>query len=229
MRVRALSLIAVGLAFVALDFRIVALDLLLDPVGWLLVGAGAWKLGLVAPAALAAVAALASIPDVLAPYHYEDSSPFAQRWFPAVYALTDTAPGMVYEDRLEFDRLQGTRLIVAVLAVVAGGLALWSLLGTLRDRARAVHDGESAARLALLRWLVVLLWTAPYVCLAVAQGLGDDGFDPVWNGGFEALALVGMAVVAGVVWVLAINSNRQWTATDEERVGPWAEMIVRGS
>jgi hypothetical protein len=219
---------AAGVVLVALDFRIVAADVLPDPVGWLLVAAGAWKLALGLPALLGAAAALGSLPDVLAPHHYEATSPFAQRWFPAIHALSDPVPGLRYEDRLEFDRLHGGRLVLAVLAIVAGGLALWSILGTLRERAGALGDRESAGRLALLRWLVPCLWVAPYVGVAIVQGSGDQGFDPVWNGGLEAPALLGLAVAASVAWALVINSNRAWTATDEERVTPWAETMVDG-
>ena len=38
-----------------------------------------------------------------------------------------------------------------------------------------------------------------------------------------------IAVVLGLAWVLAINSNRAWTATDDDRATPWAEMIVKDS
>jgi hypothetical protein len=220
MRIRALSLMAVGVVIVALDFRIVALDVLPDVAGWLLIAAGAWKLALVRPSWLAVAAALASAPDALAPHHYENLAPFTGE------VVVDAGPGTTYPQRLVFDHLHDLRLLLVVLATVAGGAAVWSLLGTLRGRAAAAGDHESAGRLGLLRWLVPSIWVAPYVTVAVIQGLGHDGFDPVWNGGFELLALLGLAVVGALAWVLAINSNRQWTATEADLVTPWGEMMI---
>jgi hypothetical protein len=222
MRTRALSLLAAGLVIVALDLRVVAVDVLPDVAGWLLVAAGSWKLALPRPAWLAVGAGVASAADVVAPYRYDNLDPITGE------IVELPAPGTKYPQRLVFDHLHDVRLLLAVLAIVAGGLAVWSILGTLRRRADATGDDESARRLALLRWLVPSIWVAPYLALAVFQGAGDDGFDPVWNGGLELLALAGLAVVAGVVWVLATNSNRQWTATDDERTTPWAEMMVEG-
>lgn len=223
MRIRALSLIAVGVVVVALDFRLVALDLVPDAVGWLLVAVGAWKLVLHGPAGLAVVAALASAADVVAPHHYEDLDPVTGD------VVVSAGPGTDYPQRLVFDRLEDVRLLLVVLAMVAGGWALWSILGTLRRRAEATGDQEPAARLALLRWLVPLVWVAPFVGVAAIQAADGEGFDPVWNGSAEVLALAGIAVALGLAWVLAINSNRAWTATDDDRATPWAELIVKDS
>ena len=72
------------------------------------------------------------------------------------------------------------------------------------------------------------MWALPYVARAVWQGLVDDGFDPVWNGGWELPAMAGIATHG---WRVAITfgtwSNRRWSATGDELGSPWAELMVR--
>lgn len=216
---------AAGIVLVILDFRIVAFDALPDVAGWLLVGAGAWRLSLRVPFALAVVAALAAAADVVALYHYESTAPFLKRWFPTAYALTNPTPGLVFPDRFEFDQLTGLRFALALLAMVAGGLGLWSLLGTLRDRARAAGAEDASGRLTIARWSVMVVWTAPYVGVAISQADGA-GFDPVWNGGHEIVALVGLIVVAITAWLLVIYNNRVWSAPAGGSINPWAEMMA---
>jgi hypothetical protein len=222
-RTKPLTLIAIGVVLVAVDFRIVAFDALPDVVGWLLVAAAAWRLTLRPTAGVAVIAAAASAPDLVAPHHWEALDPLTGAVVPS------PGPGTAYDERLAFDRLTDLRLGLAIAAMLAGGLVLWWLLGALRDRAQVMGDDESTRRLALLRWLVPLVWVLPYAVVAVVQGSSDEGFDPVWNGGFEPLALVGLAVAAAVAWVLVINNNRAWTVTDGERATPWADMIAKGA
>jgi hypothetical protein len=215
-----LTLIAVGVALVALDFRIVAFDALPDAVGWLLIAAGAWKLALARPAMLAIVATVAAAPDLIAPHHLEALDPLTGE------VVKAPAPGTRYPERLVFDRLTDLRLLLAVLAITAGGLALWSLLGSLSRRAHLTGDDTSAVRLRALRWLVPVVWVAPYLVVATFQSGLDGGFDPVWNDGLELVGLLGLAVAAAVVWVLATNSNRSWTATDAQGPTPWANLTL---
>jgi hypothetical protein len=220
MRIRALMLMAAGVLLVALDFRIVALDVLPDAVGWALVAVGAWRLALRTPALLGMVAAVASAADAVAPHHFDALDPLTGKVVP------DPAPGTRYPERLAFDRLTDARLVLVVLAMVAGGLALWMVLDTLGRRAGAVRDAQSERQLRILRWLVALGWVVPFVVVAGVQGARDGGLDPVWNGSLEFVALIGVLVAALLAWVLAVNSNRMWTATDDERATPWAEMIA---
>lgn len=220
MRTRPLSLIAVGVALVALDFRVVAVDVLPDLAGWLLVAAGAWRLGLRLPAGSAFLAALASVPDLVTAYHHEALDPISGAVVP------DPPPGTAYDERVAFDRLDDVRLALALVAMAAGGWAVWRILGVVRERARSSGDDESARWLTALWWLVPLVWVAPYLGLAVVQGLGDDGFDPVWNGAYEIPAVAGLLVVAGLVWVLGSTSNRRWAATSAGHDAPWAEMMA---
>ena len=215
-------MVAFGVLLVAVDFRIVAVDVIPDAAGWLLVAAGAWKLALRGPVGLALVAAAASAADVYAPHHYDAIDPITGKVVP------HPAPGTSYHERLVFDRLTDVRLVLALVAVVAGGAALWWVLSTMAARARVLNDGQSASRLDALRWLVVGVWVVPYVVVALVQTVNDGGLDPVWNGGLELLALLGLVVAAGVAWMLATNSNRMWTATDAERTTPWADLFAPG-
>ncbi len=217
-----MTLIAVGVALVGFDLRVVGLDVLPDVVGWPLVAAGAWLLGLRMPAVFAGVAALASAPDLVAPHHQEALDPLTGA------VVANPAPGTDYDEILVFDRLADVRLVLAVVAMAAGGWAVWALVRVLRDRARSSGDDESARSLAVLSWLVPLVWVAPYLVIAIVQGFGDDGFDPVWNGGYEAPAIAGLVVVAGLVWLFASTSNRRWAATSDGQGAPWAELMTRG-
>jgi hypothetical protein len=212
---RPLAMIAVGVLLVAVDARLVALDVAPDAVGWLLVACGAWRLAVRPASWLAASAALASLAELHLPYHREMLDPFTGEYI-------EPRAGIDYPLRLVFDRLTGGRLVLTVLALVLGGAALWLVLGTLAERAEVTGDERAAAHLGVLRWLVPAAWVVPYVVVAITQQRRDGGFDPVWNGGLESLALVGIGVGVAVAWVLAVNSNRGWTATDEERVGPWS-------
>ena len=216
MRTRPLTLIAVGVLLVALDFRVVAADVLPDAVGWLLVAFGSARLGLRGPAGLAAVAAAAGVADVFAPYRRVALDPLTGQIVP------EPGPGTAYDERLDFERLTDLRLVLVLAALVAGGLALWFVLGSLRTRAQAAADDRSARRLGELRWLVAGAWVLPYVVVAIVQVARDGGFDPVWNGGLELLALVGLAVAAALAWRLLVSSNRRWSA-------PVADPALLGS
>jgi hypothetical protein len=205
-RTRPLTLIAVGLVLVAVDLRVVAVDALPDVLGWALVGLGAWSLRLRLPAVLGAVAAVASALDLVAPAHREALDPLTGAVVP------HPAPGTAYDEILVFDRLHDLRLLLAIAAMVAGGWAAAQLVAAMRDRARAAGDGASARALSLLRWLVPLVWVVPYVGVAVGQGIGGDGFDPVWNGNLELVAVAGIGVVGALAWIFATTSNRGWAA-----------------
>jgi hypothetical protein len=215
MRVRSLSLIAVGVALVALDYRIVGSDVLPDPVGWVLVALGAAGLSRTWPAVLAGVAAAASVVDVVAPHHYDALDPLTGE------VVTPAGPGLAYHERLAFDRLQDGRLLLAVVAVAAGGAALVLLLGELARRARATGDTLSASRLRSLRAAVALVWALPYLVAAGVAWRDDGSFDPVWNGGLELVALAGLIVMAVLAVYLAGTSNRIWTAPPGEPLTPW--------
>jgi hypothetical protein len=217
-RKRPLSLVAAGILLVAVDFRIVHIDLLPDVVGWVLVAVAALTWGQRAPFVLAVVAALASLPDLALTYHYDDIDPVSGR------IVEDAAPGTAYDQRLAFDAITDVRGVLAVLALAAGGGALYLLIVMLERRATLVDDRESASQLWLARVLLAAAWVLPHVGVMAFQWLSGEGLDPVWNDDLELLALVGLAVALALVVGAAINRNRGWTATDAERDVSWAVL-----
>ena len=112
--------------------------------------------------------------------------------------------------------------------MAAGAAALWILLRELARRAVAYDDDKIARRLRLLAWGVVLGWAAPVLVRMLGHSpLGDSGYDPVWNGGWEMPALIGLAVLLAVAFTFATHSNRRWSATGDELGSPWAELMLR--
>lgn len=218
MRKRPLSLVAAGILLVAVDFRIVHIDLLPDVVGWGLVAAAAVIWGQRTPALLAGAAALASLPDLALTYHYDDIDPVSGR------VVENAAPGTAYDQRLAFDAITDVRGVLAVLALAAGGGALYLLVVMLERRAELVDDQDAASQLWLARVLLAAAWILPYVGVMSFQWLSGKGLDPVWNDDLELVALVGLAVALTLVVGAAINRNRGWTATDEERPVTWAVL-----
>jgi hypothetical protein len=214
-RVLPLSLVSAGLVLVGLDLRIVHVDLLPDALGWGLVALGAWRLDHRAAAAAGAVAALAALPDAALSFHWEDLDPITGE-------VVVDGGGTAYDQRIAYDLITDVRAPLTVLALVAGGLALVVLLGRLEQRAVVLGDRPAANQLLASRLGIALLWVFPHVVVMLVQWQAGDGLDPVWSGGLELVAMVGLAVVAAVVVVVARNRNRGWTATDAERSIPWA-------
>lgn len=210
---RPLTFVAVGLALVAIDIRTEYLDLLPDPVGWGLVALGAWRLSLTTPAIAAAVTALLAVPEVSLPYRFVMVNPeTGERIKPQ--------PGvdLAYPEHLVFDDLRGWRLAALAAATIAGGVALWLLLGALAVRAAAWERAVTARQIRWLRWLILGVWIGPHLGVVAVSASAEDGsFDPVWNGGLEFLALAGVVVVGVLVAVLLRETNRAWA------VPQWAE------
>jgi hypothetical protein len=216
-RGRPLSLIAAGLVLVGLDLRIVHIDVFPDPVGWLLVTLAAARLALRWPVVLGGIATLASLPDVALTYHYDDLDPLTGE-------VVVNGAGTGYQQRLAFDRITDVRAPLTILALLAGGLALCLVLITLERRAALLGDRRAGTELLGARLLLLLAWVFPHVALMTLQWLGGEGLDPVWNEGQELVGLAGTAVVAVLVVGAVVNRNRGWTATDDERRSPWAEL-----
>jgi hypothetical protein len=195
-----LGLVVGGLALVWLDFRVTTLDLLLDPVGWVLIALGAVGLGLrgVGVGALA-VAAL---------------------------SLSDASLQGGYR---RIDPVSGWRLVALAGSIVVGVGVLLVLLRRLQARA-AVHGDEPAvARLRLLQWAVGLAWGLPPVVGILAALTADPvAYDPIWNGRAEYAALVGWLAIAWTAVELGMRADEGWARVDHGRdVGPWTELMVR--
>jgi hypothetical protein len=214
---RPLPTIAAGAALVVVDFRIEPLDLVPDPLGWLLIAAGASTLGLTLAKWLAVAAALLSLSDAYLPYRYRfiDDLGDAVERCPLFQECGD--PVVV------FDPVSGWRLAALAATVVVGALALILVLVGLRRRALADGDGTSAARLGLLAGAVGVGWAVPPVvgiAWAVASERGT--YDPVWNGNAEFGALVGLLAVGWFIVELSVRSGARWATPAESQLpSPW--------
>jgi hypothetical protein len=214
---RSLPTIAAGVALVVVDFRIEPLDLVPDPLGWLLIAAGASTLALTLPMWLAVATALLSLSDAHLPYRYMfiDELGGAVERCPLLQDCGD--PVVV------FDPVSGWRLAALAGTVVVGTLALTLLLVGLRRRALADGDRTSAARLGLLAGAVGLGWAVPpAVGIASAVSSERGTFDPVWNGNAELGALVGVTTLGWVIVELCVRSGARWATPAESQLhSPW--------
>jgi hypothetical protein len=220
-RIRPLTIAAVGVAFAAVDLRLVAWDVAPDAVGWFLVALACHRLTLRAPAGIALLAAFAGLAEIQLPYHYEALDPLTGEVVP------NPAPGTSYHEELAFLPVDGVRLALIVASVVLGITALSLALRALHRRARTTTDAPSAHRLRLLSWAVPLGWGVPYVVVAAGQVVADGELDTVWNGGWELVAVLGLVVAGAVVALFATTANRRWSASGDEVGSPWAELMLR--
>jgi hypothetical protein len=200
---RALTLVAVGVALVGLEFRLDAPDVLVDPLGWLLIAGGAWWLAVKSSAVLALLAAPLSAAG-------------AYLSFRTVLVDTDTdaavrlcpAQGFCYE-QVRYDDLGGLRSLALLGAALAGGAALTWLLRVLRtDIGDVTKQVPLRRQLQILEVVVPVVWFLPIVARTAAAVLSGDGYDPVWNEGFDPLIFARVAVVVWLVTVLLMFSDR---------------------
>ena len=224
---RPLSVISVGLALVVLDFRTESLDLLPDPVGWVLVALGSWKLALVTTSWTAGITAALSVADAALPYRYVRIDPVT-----GLRVAASERPNADLPLHLVFDPVSGWRLAAMTIAMAAAGVTLWSLLRGLERRARAHDQTDMAGRLRIGRWLVAVGWFLPYTVAVTRAVVADSGrFDPIWNGDAEYVALAGVAAFAYVIVVLARNTNVAWAQPERPwSPSPWDQIrLQRGS
>lgn len=217
---RPLLLIAGGVVIVVVDFRTEALDLVPDPLGWVLVAAGAWALSVRPAALLAGAAAVLGAGDAYLPY---------QRLLidPDTGEVVEVCTNLVLpcSEVLRYDPVSGWRLVAMAGAVVAGAVGLGYLLLVLRRRALAVGDRAAAERLAQLGVAVVALWALPPIVGIASAALSDPvRYDPIWNGSAELLAMVGLATLIWLAVELSLRGGERWANPhDTQRSSPWAE------
>lgn len=214
-------MIAVGVVLVAVEFRIRSLDLLPDTVGWLLVAVGAWRLALVGPAAAASVAAVLSLSDLLLGY----------RWIyvdPKTAEIVSSSVGaeLDYPQLLRWNAVSDAHAVAMAAAVLAGGVALWWLLGDLHHRAE--HAGETAAvaakRLRVLQLVIPVVWVIPYVVAVAVAVTGSEHFDPVWNGAMEYVAIAGIVSLLALATTLTLARDAAWALpVTPSRPSPWTQ------
>jgi hypothetical protein len=217
-RVLPLTLVTAGLAFVALDLRVVSTDVAPDPVGWALIALGAWRLGRRGVAGAAVLTALTTTAEVVLPYRY---------------ALIDGDTGQevrecvalhVCYEQLRIDPVVDERLWLLALGTVTGGFVLAAILLGLRGRARELDDDRATARLGILAVAVTVGWTTPLVVgIAAALASRTGRYDPVWNGTAEYAYLLGALSLGWMAVELALAVRRRWAMPPgHEEASPWA-------
>lgn len=216
---RPLLLVASGLVLVITDFRTESLDLLPDPVGWILVAIGAAALYLPLSAWLSLATAVLSVSDAFLPFRTVMVDPLTNE------GAGRCPVGLVCAARVEFDPVSGWRLAALGASVVLGGAAALSLASGLRRRARAEGDRASAARLGLLAGVLALGWTMPpLVGISWAIAANDGFYDPIWNGSAEYVGLVGWGLMSWFVIELCLRSGADWaTPRATPAPSPWGE------
>jgi hypothetical protein len=220
-RIRPLTLAAVGVALVAIDLRFTWSDALPDVLGWGLIALAAYRLDMRLAAGLTAAGAVCSLAELHLPYEWQAYELLSGR------IIEDPGPGTAYDERLVFLDVDGPRLALMILAVALGGAGLTLMLRELHRRAATTGDERSAQRLAVLSWAVPLGWILPFVLVAVGWTIEEGSFDPVWGDQWELVAIVGIVIAISVALLFATTPNRRWSASGDELGSPWGEMMVR--
>jgi hypothetical protein len=216
---RPLALVSGGLVLVVTDFRTEALDLLPDPLGWILVAIGAAALYLPLSAWLSVAAAGLSVSDAFLPFRTVVVDPVTNE------GVARCPVDLVCGARVEFDPVSGWRLAAIAASLLLGGAAVLSLASGLRGKARAEGDRASATRLGLLLGVLALGWTTPpLVGVSWAIASNDGFYDPIWNGSAEYFGLVGWGLMSWFVIELCLRSGTGWaTPRATPAPSPWGE------
>lgn len=214
-----LVLVSAGLLLVIFDFRTESLDLLLDPVGWTLVAAGAALSSLRAAAWLAGAAAVLSASDAYLPFREVVVDPLTGKSIRQCPAADGCGT------RIEFDPVSGWRLAALAAAILFGGAAVLTLALRLRTRALAAGDAVAGHRLGLLLGAVGLGWVGPPILAVVWSVLANDGsYDPIWSGTAEYVALIGWALMMWFLIELFARSDTPWaTPRSTPAPSPWSQ------
>jgi hypothetical protein len=216
--VRPLALTAVGVSLVVLDFRTDAPDLLPDIAGWALIALASWRLGLTAAARLAAIAGAASLAEAWLPFRYDQVDPVTGE------RLRDRGGAeLAYPEQLFYDDVSGWHLAAMAIAAVLAGVALWTLLAGLARLAGAGGRGDAARKLLVVAWLVIAVWTAPFLGAVAHAVVNRSGaFDPVWNDGLAYIWLAGLGLFVYLVVLLLRESGQLWALpVGSIQVSPW--------
>jgi hypothetical protein len=222
---RTFPMIVGGLALVVVDFRTEALDLLPDIVGWVLIAVAAGRLALPAASRLAVAAGVASLADVWLHFRYVRVDPMTGERVPD--RLGDNRS---YPLHLVYDDVSGWPLAATAIAALLAGLAFWTLLAGIGELARSGGREALARRFRTVGWLVVALWTVPYLG-AVANAVANESgaFDPVWNGGLTYVWLAALALFAYLGVLLLRESGQLWALPRGSlHITPWEERRFGG-
>jgi len=202
---RPLTLVAMGVALVALDTRVRALDVLPDPLGWLMLALGAAMLGLPAAARWGVLAAALSLADVLLPYRMVALDPSTG------HVVHDAAPGSALPRHVRWEDISDPH----TLLMAAGALALGSLLVAVIRRASAAGDRTAARAAAVLLGAALAVWAIPFAAVMLSAVVGAERYDPVWNGNLEFLGLAAMVVLLAVAALFVRMRDESWAVPPE--------------
>jgi len=207
---RPLSLVAVGIALVVLDFRTESVDLVPDPIGWVLIGIGAGWLGLTAARWLAWAVAALSVSDLFLPFRYVHPGPTGN--------LVPTSRN-TSDAHLVYLPVHGWQLAGMTAAMVLGAVTLWMILGPLARRAADAGDEAGARRMRLAAAALVFLWAVPFLVTVVAAVVHDHAvYDAVWNDGENYLGMIGTVAAGYAVWLIARARNASWALRPQQWV-----------
>lgn len=194
-----------GLAIVVVDFRTEAVDLVPDPVGWLLVAISVAALSLHRAAALAGLAALASTAEAYLPFHRISFDPLTGE------ELVRCPAGMRCSEILRYDTVSGWHLAAIAAALMVTTAALLMILRGLCRLAAAHGDEPAASRLKLLAVAVVIgWWLPPAIGIGRARTFGDGHYDPMWDSPAEYAAALGVLALGWVAVELCRRNGAGW-------------------
>ena len=195
---RSLSLVAIGLAFVAIDFRTEALDLLPDPIGWVLVAVGFRRLGMNAIALLAGLSGVLSLSDVYLGFRYDAVDTLTGVVTRECPPLSSCVEVLAYE---EVGVGLGTGM---ALAAVVGTVTVVLLLRRLESTVGVLSDYlEVRLGMRVLQFVVPVVWAVPLVAVVAWQLIDDGQYQPFWTGGLSYVAGITTVVMSVVVVVVA--------------------------
>ncbi len=195
--VRALSLVAVGILLVAVDFRTEALDLLPDPIGWLLFAWGARMITLPLAFRLGVVAALLSISDLFIGFRYVLIGPDGN-------VVDSCTPGVGCAEMIRYDSVDAPLAVVIGLTAIVGGAAVITLLERLISR--PTESIVTPTILRALQFAVGLVWVLPIAGVVGAALVRGFEYEPFWDDGLAFVAGAATIVMVGVAAAVAVYS-----------------------
>lgn len=195
---RPLTAASPGFALLLVDFRVYGVDVLVDPVGWVLITWGLWRLAGARAAAPAAAGAVFSVPEAYLPYHYATVESYVTR--------PNGTSSIVEVEVLEYDRVSGFPLVSMALAAGCAAVVIVVLVRLLHERA-GPDETDPALRTMHLSMLATLaLWIAPRLVGMLVGAIGD-GYDPVWNDPVWRIELAG--IISGLVLAASLLTSRR--------------------
>lgn len=211
----ALTVTGLGVVLVGVEFRLNAIDVLADPLGWLLVALGAWMLAARGPSALALLAAPLSAAGAYLTFRTVLVDSATDR------ALTVCPPdGFCYE-QIRFDDVGSVRALALLgMAVTGAGALVWLLRILRTEVGPPTADVTLRKQMWVLEILVPLVWALPVVLLAGIAVVTGDGYDPIWNERLEPVAYARVAVMAWVVVVLFVFGDHYPRTATHRRKEP---------